>query len=138
MHHIDGTPGVLMFVQEITASHLAGVPSPRPTAKSGSTQNALEAALSQAKITPRAFAMAVYGAFISAPLNHVLVGRLQKVFAGKTTPKDRVLQLLANTVFVAPTTTVGMSEVRVHMTMWLDRGCSIPCQHGYYRRRSDC
>lgn len=110
MRHINGTTGVLSFVQEITASHLAGVPSPRPTAKSRSTQYALEAALSQAKITPRAFAMAVYGAFISAPLNHVLVGRLQKAFAGKTKPKDRVLQLLASNILVAPTTTVGMSK----------------------------
>jgi peroxisomal membrane protein 2 len=56
--------------------------------------------------------MAIYGAFISAPLNHVLVGRLQKAFAGKTAPKDRVLQILANNVFVAPITTVGMSEAR--------------------------
>ena len=108
MRLVNGTAGVLSFVQEITASHLAGVPSPRPT-------TTLEAALSQAKITPRAFAMAVYGAFISAPLNHVLVGRLQRAFAGKTTPKDRVLQILANSVFVAPTTTVGMSEVQARI-----------------------
>jgi peroxisomal membrane protein 2 len=60
--------------------------------------------------------MAVYGGFISAPLNHVLVGRLQKVFAGKTAPKDRILQILANSVLVAPITTVGMSEVRACMT----------------------
>jgi len=100
------TSGVLLFVQEITASHLARVPSPRPTAKSGTTQYGLEAVLSQAKITPRAFAMAIYGAFISAPLNHVLVGRLQKAFAGKTTLKDRVLQILVNSVCIAPITTV--------------------------------
>lgn len=55
--------------------------------------------------------MAIYGAFISAPLNHVLVGRLQKAFAGKTTPKDRVLQILINSVCIAPITTVGMSHV---------------------------
>ena len=112
---ITNTTGTLSFVQEITASHLAGVPSPRPTAKSGTTQCALEAALFRAKITPRAFAMAVYGAFISAPLNHVLVGRLQKAFAGKTAPKDRVLQILANSFFVAPITSVGKSEVGARM-----------------------
>lgn len=56
--------------------------------------------------------MAIYGAFIAAPLNHVLVGRLQKVFAGKTTLKDRLLQILANSICIAPITTVGMSEVR--------------------------
>jgi len=100
------TSGVLFFVQEITASHLAGVPSPQPTAKSGTPQYDLEAALSRAKITPRAFALAIYGAFISAPLNHVLVGRLQKMFAGKTTPKDRLLQILTNSIFIAPITTV--------------------------------
>ena len=108
--HFNNTTGVLFFVQEITASHLAGVPSPRPIAKSGTPQYDLEAALSRAKITPRAFAMAIYGAFISAPLNHVLVGRLQKVFAGKTTPKDRLLQILANSICIAPITTVGMSR----------------------------
>jgi len=115
-HHCNSTTGILSFVQEITATHLAGVPTQRPTAKPGTTQYALEAALSQAKITPRAFAMAVYGAFISAPLNHVLVGRLQKVFAGKSTPKDRVSQILASSVLVAPTTTVGTSRVGVRMT----------------------
>ena len=113
--HFNNTTGVLLFVQEITACHLAGVPSPRPTAKLGTTQYDLEAALSRAKITPRACAMAIYGAFISAPLNHVLVGRLQKAFAGRTTLKDRLLQILTNSVFIAPITTVGMSQVRARM-----------------------
>ncbi len=138
--HFNNTTGVLFFVQEITASHLAGVPSPRPTAKSGTTQYDLEAALSRAKITPRAFALAIYGAFISAPLNHVLVGRLQKMFAGKTTPKDRLLQLLTNSVCIAPITTVGMStEVRARYDeRSLTGGRSVPCEHGYHWGRSNC
>ena len=83
--------------------------------------------------------MAVYGAFISAPLNHVLVGRLQKSFAGKVTPKDRVLQILANSVLVAPITTVGMSKVQACLTTHgMTGGYSVPYQHGYHWRRSNC
>lgn len=54
--------------------------------------------------------MAAYGSLISAPLNHVLVGLLQKMFAGKTSTKDRVLQLLAGNLFVAPIQATGAFE----------------------------
>jgi hypothetical protein len=40
--------------------------------------------------------MAVYGAFISAPLGHVLISILQKVFAGRTSLKAKILQIIAS------------------------------------------
>jgi peroxisomal membrane protein 2 len=67
-----------------------------------------EQALAAAKINGRALKMAAYGFFVSAPMNHVLIGWLQKMFAGKTTPKDRMLQLLASNVFIAPIQAAGL------------------------------
>jgi hypothetical protein len=51
--------------------------------------------------------MAGYGGLISAPLNHYMVGALQKAFEGKVGAKWRLAQLLANNVLVAPITTAG-------------------------------
>lgn len=48
--------------------------------------------------------MAIYGFFVSAPLNHVLVGQLQKAFAGKEGIKYKLAQLLANNLLVSPVT----------------------------------
>jgi hypothetical protein len=44
--------------------------------------------------------MAVYGAFISAPLGHVLISILQKVFAGRTSLKAKILQIIASNLIV--------------------------------------
>lgn len=44
--------------------------------------------------------MAVYGAFISAPLGHVLISILQKVFAGRTSLKAKILQILVSNLIV--------------------------------------
>ncbi len=44
--------------------------------------------------------MAVYGAFISAPLGHVLISLLQKVFAGRTSLKAKILQILVSNLIV--------------------------------------
>lgn len=102
--------GLLSFLQEVIANHLAGVP-----VHSSKHAPAYEKALASAKINGRAFKMAAYGSFISAPLNHVLVGFLQKMFAGKTSTKDRLLQLLAGNLFVAPIQATGMSRVHDHI-----------------------
>jgi peroxisomal membrane protein 2 len=83
---------------EILASHLAGVPS----RKVSRDAPAYEHALAAAKIDSRAFKMGLYGFFVSAPLNHLLVGKLQKAFAGKTDPKSKVLQILASNLLISP------------------------------------
>jgi len=60
-----------------------------------------------AKIDIRAFKLALYGFFISAPLGHYAVGTLQKFFEGKNGPAARLLLLLANNLFVAPVQTAA-------------------------------
>lgn len=47
--------------------------------------------------------MAIYGAFISAPLGHFLIGILQRVFAGRTSLKAKILQILASNLIVRRT-----------------------------------
>jgi len=39
---------------------------------------------------------------VSGPLNHVLYDTLNKVFAGKTGPKAKLLQLLASNLILSP------------------------------------
>jgi len=39
-------------------------------------------------------------------MSHYLIGALQKVFAGKTSAKARVAQILANNIFIAPIQTI--------------------------------
>jgi hypothetical protein len=50
--------------------------------------------------TSRVPKMAVYGAFISAPLGHVLIGILQRMFAGRTSLKAKILQILVSNLIV--------------------------------------
>jgi hypothetical protein len=76
--------------------------------------------------------MAAYGSFISAPLNHVLVGLLQRVFVGRTSTRDRVLQILAGNLFVAPIQATGTSlfndvTLRISLIVGI---CSLPCFYG--------
>ncbi|KIJ38469.1 hypothetical protein M422DRAFT_231199 [Sphaerobolus stellatus SS14] len=86
------TAGVLSFLQEILASHLAGVPSRRPT-----SANPISDALASAKVDSRAFKMAAYGFLVSAPLGHFLVGKIQQTLQGR-----KLAQILANNLIVAP------------------------------------
>lgn len=44
--------------------------------------------------------MAAYGAFISAPMGHFLIGFLQWVFSGRTSLKAKILQILASNLVV--------------------------------------
>lgn len=39
---------------------------------------------------------------MSAPLGHFLVTTLQKAFAGKTTPRDKIMQIIASNLIVSP------------------------------------
>jgi len=79
------TSGTLHGLQEILASIIA---KDRP--KHGSY------------FTPRVPKMALYGSIISAPLGHVLVTLLQKAFAGKTSTKAKVLQIIVSNLIVSP------------------------------------
>ncbi|KAI0094771.1 hypothetical protein BDY19DRAFT_1080534 [Irpex rosettiformis] len=92
------TSGIFSFLTEIIANHLAGVPS-RKVPRDAPTY---EHVLAAAKIESKAFKMSLYGFFVSAPLSHVLVGKLQQVFAGKTDVKSKVLQILASNLLISP------------------------------------
>ncbi|KAF2653834.1 hypothetical protein K491DRAFT_694370 [Lophiostoma macrostomum CBS 122681] len=52
--------------------------------------------------TSRVPKMALYGAFISAPLGHVLISLLQKVFRGRKSLKAKILQILVSNLIISP------------------------------------
>lgn len=59
--------------------------------------------------TSRVPKMAVYGAFISAPLGHVMISILQKLFAGRTSLRAKILQILvSNLIVCSPTHSTTM------------------------------
>jgi len=58
--------------------------------------------LARAKVDARAVKMALYGFIVSAPLSHVLVGELQKAFAGRTGRAAKLGQVLASNLIVSP------------------------------------
>lgn len=45
--------------------------------------------------------MAIYGAFVSAPLGHLLIGLLQRVFSNRTSLKAKILQILVSNLIVS-------------------------------------
>ncbi|KAF2453561.1 integral membrane protein [Lineolata rhizophorae] len=52
--------------------------------------------------TSRVPKMAIYGAFISAPLGHLLINILQKIFRGRTSLKAKILQILVSNLVISP------------------------------------
>ncbi|KIW03807.1 uncharacterized protein PV09_05107 [Verruconis gallopava] len=52
--------------------------------------------------TSRVPKMALYGAFVSAPLGHLLISILQRVFSGRTSLRAKVLQILASNLIISP------------------------------------
>ena len=78
------TAGVLAGAQEYLATWLAK--------DYGKHQNYM---------TPRVPKMAAYGAFVSAPLGHVLIWCLQRAFRGRTSVKAKVMQILVSNLVVS-------------------------------------
>jgi len=56
--------------------------------------------------------MAAYGAFISAPMGHVLIGMLQWVFAGRTSLRAKILQILTSNLVVCQPFHFSLSRTR--------------------------
>ncbi|KAF4634539.1 hypothetical protein G7Y89_g3568 [Cudoniella acicularis] len=79
------TSGTLSALQEILASWIA-----KDRNKNGHY------------FTTRVPKMAAYGAFISAPLGHVLISILQKLFAGRTSLKAKILQIIVSNLVHCP------------------------------------
>lgn len=77
------TSGVLSALQELLASWIA-----HDISKHGHY------------FSSRVPKMALYGMFISAPLGHLLISILQKVFAGRKSLKAKILQIIASNLIV--------------------------------------
>lgn len=82
------TSGTLAALQEVLASWIA-----KDVSKNGHYVNS------------RVPKMAVYGAFVSAPLGHFMVHILQKMFSGRTSLTAKIMQILASNLFVCRTYT---------------------------------
>lgn len=78
------TSGTLSALQELLASWLA-----HDRSKNGHY------------FSSRIPKMAIYGAFISAPMGHALIGVLQWIFAGRTSLKAKVLQIITSNLVVS-------------------------------------
>jgi hypothetical protein len=59
-------------------------------------------ALGSAHIDSKALKMAIYGFLVSAPLSHLLIGLLQKAFAGQSSTRSKIAQILASNLLVSP------------------------------------
>ncbi|KAJ5127845.1 hypothetical protein N7448_008624 [Penicillium atrosanguineum] len=79
------TSGVLSGLQELLASWLA-----HDVGKHGHY------------FSSRIPKMSLYGMFVAAPLGHVLIGILQKIFAGRTSLKAKILQILVSNLIISP------------------------------------
>ncbi|KAL2011353.1 hypothetical protein VTN00DRAFT_4071 [Thermoascus crustaceus] len=91
------TSGVLSALQELLASWIAN-----DISKHGHY------------FSSRVPKMALYGMFISAPLGHLLISILQKVFAGRKSLKAKLLQIIASNLIVSPIqNTVYLSSMAV-------------------------
>src|SRR5256885_10467927 len=78
------TSGTLSAVQEVLASWLA-----HDKSKHGHY------------FSSRVPKMAAYGAFISAPLGHMLISILQWLFAGRTSVRAKIFQILVSNLVVS-------------------------------------
>ncbi|CAO1637441.1 unnamed protein product [Parajaminaea phylloscopi] len=96
------TAGILSALAEVLAGRLAGIPTATPKAASSPSGplSSLQAILASVGINDRALKMFVYGWAISAPMGHVLVGALQKAFAGRNSAKDKIAQIIVSQLTV--------------------------------------
>jgi len=91
------TTAILCFLQEVLGSNLSGTP-----ANVTKGASAMVRSLQSVHLDAKAIKMAIYGFLVSAPMSHILVGLLQKAFAGKTSVRARVAQIIANNLLVSP------------------------------------
>ncbi|PPQ67060.1 hypothetical protein CVT25_005661 [Psilocybe cyanescens] len=91
------TTGTLCFLQEVLGSNLAGTP-----VKVSKDSSHLVRVLARAHVDTKAVKMAIYGFLVSAPLSHVLIGLLQRAFAGKTSVQSKIAQILASSLLISP------------------------------------
>ncbi|KAF4623240.1 hypothetical protein D9613_002111 [Agrocybe pediades] len=96
------TTGTLCFLQEVLGSNLAGTPT-----KVSKDSSPAVRALASFHVDAKAVKMALYGFLVSAPLSHFLIGLLQKAFAGQTSTRAKVAQILASNLLISPIQTTS-------------------------------
>jgi len=84
-------------LQEVLGSNFAGIPTRTPKDASPSVR-----ALARIHVDAKAIKMALYGFLVSAPLSHFLIGLLQKAFAGHTSARAKIAQILASNLLISP------------------------------------
>ncbi len=97
--------GLLCFLQEVLGSRIAGS---RP--KVSKNASPIVRSLASVYVDSTAAKMAVYGFLVSAPLSHYFVGALQKAFKGRTTLRDKILQILASNLLISPVQISGLVD----------------------------
>lgn len=78
------TSGSLAGLQELLASYIA-----KDRNKHGNY------------FTSRVPKMALYGAFISAPLGHLMISILQRLFANRTSLRAKIMQIIVSNLIVS-------------------------------------
>ena len=117
------TSGSLAALQEVLASWIA-----RDVSKHGHYINS------------RVPKMAVYGAFISAPLGHLLISILQRVFSGRTSLRAKITQIIVSNLIVRPSLAQALQSPKLKYALTVDRAhpeYSLPCFDGRHRRCKD-
>ena len=116
------TSGTLAGLQEALASWIA-----RDSSKNGHY------------ISSRVPKMAAYGAFISAPLGHLLISILQRMFSGRTSLRAKILQILFSNLIVRSCQINDHSIQRVLMCPidLPNSECRVPIVYGTHRRRTN-
>lgn len=72
------------------------------------------------------------GLLVSGPLNHVLYDILNKVFAGKTGPKAKLLQLLASNLIISPIFNCGKYSIHQCLDLTLGTDSCMASVHFRY------
>lgn len=90
------TSGSLAALQELLASYIA-----KDRSKHGHY------------FSSRVPKMAAYGAFISAPLGHLLISILQRMFSGRTSLRAKILQIVVSNLIVCFTVQSGFAKAEV-------------------------
>lgn len=88
--------------------------------------------------TSRVPKMAIYGAFISAPLGHVMISILQRLFAGRTSLRAKIMQIIVSNLIVR--LEVGSQRTAFTNRQYTDLSYSerrLPHINGCDRRRSN-
>jgi len=92
------TAGVLNLLGEVLSRHFAGVPS-KPVSKDAPLWKRL---LAWSKINSKAVKLGLYGLLVSAPMGHLLVTTMHKIFANKIRAGIQWPMICTSMLVIAP------------------------------------